>query len=74
MNNKKKKEKTNNDSILFCSIELYYIVFCILGAFLIYQIYYTYLAPLWDKVISRMCETQFIKNLEKKYINFVEKK
>ncbi len=58
----------------FFGLFFIYIVFCILGAFLIYQIYYTYLAPLWDKVISRMCETQFIKNLEKKYINFVEKK
>lgn len=57
----------------FFGLFFIYIVFCILGAFLIYQAYYTLLAPLWDKGISRLCETSVIKKLENNYKKLVEK-
>ncbi|MBQ2902223.1 MAG: hypothetical protein IJE49_10295 [Agathobacter sp.] len=57
----------------FFGLFFIYIVFCIFGAFLIYQAYYTLFAPLWERAIHWLCEVPIIKKLETTYIKLMEK-
>jgi len=48
-------------------------VLCIGVAYLISNAYDYFFAPLWEKGITRMCQTDFVKKLEHTYTNMMEK-
>lgn len=57
----------------FWGLLLIYMVCCILFAFVMHKIYYTFIEPLWKKLIDRLCDTAFTKAWENKYKHLQEK-
>ena len=57
----------------FFGLLLIYMIFCILGAAMMYKVYYTWIDPLWNKLIDRLCQTNFSKKLETIYEKLEEK-
>ena len=51
----------------FWGLLLIYMIFTIFGAFLAYQVYYTFIAPLWDKAVTLLCNAKPVKRLEGYY-------
>ena len=50
-----------------------YMILCISVAFLANKTYDKFAAPLWEKVITRLCETGLVKRLENSYTKLMEK-
>ncbi|MBQ8519311.1 MAG: hypothetical protein IJ455_06920 [Agathobacter sp.] len=57
----------------FWGLLIIYIIFCVLFAALAYKVYYSLIAPLWNKGISYMCENKFVKKLDNTYKKLQEK-
>ena len=51
----------------FWGLLLIYMIFTIFGAFLAYQVYYTFIAPLWEKAVTLLCNAKPVKRLEGYY-------
>lgn len=50
-----------------------YMVLCIVFATIMYKLYYTFVAPLWDKLITPLSNSKFSKKIEKMYDTLGEK-
>lgn len=57
----------------FWLLILIYMLLCIAAAYVIYKAYSVLVEPHWNKLIERICETGFVKQLENNYKKLQEK-